>query len=57
LVGSAFTGSRWDKSASDAASKSVEGLRQPGGDQATLNQDVPGGIQAKVDPDIVGALG
>src|SRR5664280_336300 len=48
LVGSAFTGSRWDKSASDAASTSVEGLRQPGGDHATFNQDVPGGVQVPI---------
>jgi hypothetical protein len=41
-------GSCWDKFASDAASTSVEGLRQPGGDQATFNQDVPGGVQIPI---------
>jgi hypothetical protein len=35
-------GQRWDKSASDAASTRVSGLRQPGGNLATFNQDVPG---------------
>jgi hypothetical protein len=48
LVGSAFTGSRWDKSGSDAASTSVLGLRQPGGDHATLNQNVPGSIHIAI---------
>ena len=40
----ASTGSRWDKSASDAASTSVEGLRQPGRNLTTFNQDVPGRV-------------
>jgi hypothetical protein len=48
LVGSRFTGSRWDKSGSDAASASVLGLRQPGGDHATFNQNVPGSIHIAI---------
>ena len=51
LVGSRVTGSRWDKSGSDGASTSVSGLGQPGGDLATLGQDVPGPPQTAI-PDL-----
>src|ERR1035437_5649513 len=47
-AGSGFTGSRWDKSASDAACTSVSGLRQPGGDLSTFNQDVPGRVDVAI---------
>ena len=44
----ASTGSRWDKSAAGAACTSVSGLRQPGGNFTTFNQDVPGRVDITI---------
>jgi hypothetical protein len=48
LAGFRFTGNCQDKSWSDVASTNVFGLRQPGGDHATFNQDVPGSIDITI---------
>ena len=48
LGGFCLHGQPLGQSASDAASTSVEGLRQPGGDHATLNQNVPDSIQVPI---------
>ena len=47
-MGSPFTGSRSDKSQSEATYTSLEGLRQPGVNRTGLDQNVPGSNQVAI---------